>query len=165
MRTHERQAGARQPATLRPEGAERGDGVSGPGEGGEGVRSSGGREMRRLAGAVGPSPPCPALRLRRKTCVALLSSSFWLNFNQGEVVLRNPEVTLKSTGPTLNSSCSLPGDSCSRHPATGTFTHGVAASSETQARSFTPGHLQCPGGHCTHPFSFTLSQICLLLSI
>lgn len=97
--------------------------------------------------------------------MALLSSSFWLNFNQGEVVLRNPEVTLKSTGPTLNSSCSLPGDSCSRHPATGTFTHGVAASSETQARSFTPGHLQCPGGHCTHPFSFTLSQICLLLSI
>ena len=29
--------------------------------------------------------------------MALLSSSFWLNFNQGEVVLRNPEVTLKAT--------------------------------------------------------------------
>ena len=41
MRTCERQAGARQPATLGPEGAERGDGVSGPREGGERVGRSG----------------------------------------------------------------------------------------------------------------------------
>lgn len=86
MRTHERQAEARQPATLRPEGAERGDGVSGPGEGGEGVRSSGGQEMRRLAGAVGPSPPCPALRLTQRTGLTVPLKGY-LSRTEGSVLM------------------------------------------------------------------------------